>query len=59
MGKLNKAYKSKQEMQALLEKRFDYLPQDKREKLIYGNEFVQMPSKELKRLRIDSYPYLM
>lgn len=59
MGKLEKAYKSKQEMQALLEKRFDYLPQDKRKKLIYGKEFVQMPSQELKRLRIDVYPYLM
>lgn len=59
LGNLGKTYKSKEEMQALLEKRFDYLPKDKREKLIYGKEFVQMPSKELRRLRIDVYPYLI
>jgi hypothetical protein len=59
MGNLRKDYKSKEEMQVILEKRFDYLPKDEREKLVFGNEFVKLPDKELKRLRIEAYPYLM
>lgn len=59
MGRLRQNYKSKEEMQAVMEKRFDYLPKEERDKLIYGKEFVKVPSKELKRLRIDVYPYLM
>ena len=59
MGNLHRNNKSKEEIQATLEKRFDYLSKEEREKLIYGNEFVKVPSKELKRLRIDVYPYLM
>ena len=42
-----------------LEKRFSYLPKEERDKLIYGDDFVPVPKQELKRLRIDSYPYLM
>ena len=59
MGNLHRNNKSKEEIQATLEKRFDYLSKEERDKLIYGNEFVKVPSKELKRLRIDVYPYLM
>lgn len=59
MGRSNKTFKTKEEMQALLEKRFAYLPKEERDKLIYGNEFVRLPARELKRLKIDVYPYLM
>lgn len=59
MGNLRRNCKSKEEMQAILEKRFDYLPKEERDKLIYGTEFVKLPKEELKRLRIDVYPYLM
>lgn len=59
MGNLHRNNKSKEEIQATLEKRFDYLSKEERDKLIYGSEFVKVPSKELKRLRIDAYPYLM
>ncbi len=58
MGTLRKKFKSKEELQAMMEKRFDYLPKEERDKLIYGNEFVEVPSQELKRLRISVYPYL-
>ena len=33
--------------------------EEEREQLIHGNQFVKIPSQELKRLRIDAYPYLM
>ena len=59
MKNLHRNYKSKEEIQASLEKRFDYLSKEERDKLIYGNDFVKVPNEELKRLRIDSYPYLM
>lgn len=42
-----------------LEVRFSYLTQNERNKLIYGSDFVTVPDEELKRLRIDVYPYLM
>ncbi|MBO5381824.1 MAG: hypothetical protein J6A40_07015 [Bacteroides sp.] len=59
MGNLHKNLKSKEEMQADLEKRFDYLPIEERKKLIYGNDFVEVPEQELNRLRVDVYPYLI
>lgn len=59
MGNLHKNIKSKEEMQADLEKRFDYLPIEERKKLIYGNDFVEVPEQELNRLRVDVYPYLI
>ena len=59
MGQLRKNIKSKEQLQSEVEKRFDYLPKDEREKLIYGNEFVKVPCRELQRLKIDAYPYLM
>ena len=59
MGNLHKNLKSKEEMQADLEKRFDYLPIEERKKLIYGNDFVKVPEQELNRLRVDVYPYLI
>lgn len=52
-------FKTPEEWQAILEERFSYLPKEERDKLIYGNEFVKVPSEELARLRIDVYPYLM
>lgn len=42
-----------------LAKYFDYLPEMERDKLLYGDEFVEVPEQELKRLRIDVYSYLM
>ena len=59
MGKLRRNIKSKEQLQIEVEKRFDYLSNDEREKLIYGNEFVKVPSRELKRLKVNVYPYLM
>lgn len=59
MGNLHRNYKSKEEMQALMKKRFDYLQKKERDKLVNGKEFVKVPNKELQRLRIDVYPYLM
>ena len=62
MGKdkvVKRKFKTPEEWQAILEERFSYLPKEERDKLIYGNEFVKVPSKELARLRIDVYPYLM
>lgn len=32
---------------------------EEKAKLLSGNGFVRVPSEELKRLRIDAYPYLM
>ena len=32
---------------------------EEKAKLLSGNGFVRVPTEELKRLRIDSYPYLM
>lgn len=60
MGKVqNQIKKIKRDKDAELEKRFAYLPKEEREKLIHGTDFVKVPTEELKRLRIDSYPYLM
>ena len=35
------------------------LSQVEHEKIEKGDEFVTVPSAELKRLRVDAYPYLM
>lgn len=60
MGKIqNRIKKIKRDKDAELEKRFAYLSKEEREKLIRGTDFVKVPMEELKRLRIDSYPYLM
>lgn len=59
MGQLRKNIKSKEQLLLEVEKRFDYLSKDEREKLIYGNEFVKVPFRELQRLKINAYPYLM
>lgn len=37
-----------------LEKRFSYLPKEERNKLIYGDDFVEVPRRELERLKIDA-----
>lgn len=60
MGKSSKrTVRTKQDWEAILNDRFSYLPQEEREKLLKGDAFVKVPSEELKRLRIDAYPYLM
>lgn len=60
MGKMvKKTVKSKRDWMEVLNARFAYLSQEERERLIEGETFMKVPSKELKRLRVDSYPYLM
>lgn len=54
-----KTIRTQKDWEAILEERFSYLPKEEREQLIRGNRFVKVPSRELKRLRIDVYPYLM
>lgn len=51
--------KMKQDVKYILKSRFDYLSSDDKDKLLSGDDFVEVPAKELKRLRIDVYPYLM
>lgn len=60
MGKsIKRTIRTKQDWEAILNERFSYLSQEEREKLLKGDAFVKVPSQELKRLRIDAYPYLM
>ena len=60
MGKTSKKMqKSTQEWKAVLDTRFDYLSPVERKRLVEGDSFVKVPSKELKRLKVDAYPYLM
>ena len=60
MGKVVKRkVRTQKDSEAILEKQFSYLPKAERDKLLYGNEFVEVPTQELARLRIDVYPYLM
>lgn len=33
--------------------------EEEKKKLLSGSGFVKIPTEELKRLRIDAYPYLM
>lgn len=35
------------------------LSKEEKEKLMSGNGFVKVPTEELKRLRVDVYPYVM
>ena len=39
--------------------RMEALSKEEKEKLISGNGFVKGPTEELKRLRVDVYPYVM
>ena len=60
MGNIRKHTKNtKQDSMQILKHRFSYLSSEERDKLLYGDDFVQIPTQELKRLRIDTYPYLM
>ena len=59
MGRFKLRIKDIDQIHKELEDRFSYLPKEERDKLIYGDDFVPVPTQELKRLRIDSYPYLM
>lgn len=60
MGKAVKRHiRTREEWETILRERFSYLPQDELEKLLKGDAFVKVPQRELERLRIDVYPYLM
>ena len=59
MERIRKNTKSKKQLQAEMEVRFSYLSDAERYKLIYDDVFVKVPSEELKRLKINVYPYLM
>ena len=59
MGRFKLRIKDIDQIHKELEDRFSYLPKEERNKLIYGDDFVPVPKQELKRLRIDSYPYFM
>lgn len=59
MERIRKNTKSKKQLQAEMEVRFSYLSDAERHKLIYGDVFVKVPAEELKRLKINVYPYLM
>lgn len=59
MGKLQNIIDVQCNKQQELEVHFAYLPKEVREKLLYGDDFVKVPTEELKRLRVDVYPYLM
>lgn len=60
MGKvIKRKVKTQEDCKDILEKCFSYLTKAERDKLLYGNEFVEVPIQELLRLRIDSYSYLM
>lgn len=39
-------FRTAEEWQAILEERFSYLSKEERDKLIYGNEFVKVLSRE-------------
>lgn len=60
MNKKNKNVKKiSKDLDKVLNERFSYLSEQERRKLLYGNEFMEVPAEELKRLRIDAYSYLM
>lgn len=60
MGKAVKRHiRTKEEWETILRERFSYLSQDELDKLLKGDAFVKVPSRELERLRIDAYPCLM
>lgn len=61
MGNLKKAIKSRQAFRGnfinIDELAGTFSPKEK-EKLLSGEGFVKVPTEELKRLRVDVYPYL-
>ena len=63
MGTMNKKNKNvkkiSKDLDKVLNERFSYLSEQERRKLLYVNEFMEVPAEELKRLRIDAYSYLM
>lgn len=60
MGNIRKNTKKiKQDVKSILSSRFNYLSPADKDKLLNGNDFVEVPTEELKRFRIDVYPYLM
>lgn len=62
MGNLKKNIKSRRVLRGNVinidEIAGTFSPKEK-EKLLSGEGFVKVPAEELKRLRIDAYPYLM
>lgn len=59
MGRLCRNLKSKRQLQEEMERHFDYLSKEERRKLIYSEEFVKVPSRELGRLKVSVYASLM
>ena len=62
MGRQKKKLKSSKVLRGNvvnLEEIAGILSKEDKEKLMSGSGFVEVPTEELKRLRIDVYPYLM
>lgn len=62
MGQLKKKMKSNKVLKrnvVNLEDIAGTLSKEDKEKLMTGSGFVKVPTEELKRLRIDAYPYLL
>lgn len=62
MGELKKKVKSSKALKGNvvnLEDIAGTLSKEDKEKLMSGSGFVEVPTEELKRLRIDVYPYLL
>ena len=62
MGELKKKVKSSKALKGNvvnLEDIAGTLSKEDKEKLMSGSGFVKVPTEELKRLRIDVYPYLL
>ena len=62
MGELKKKVKSSKALKGNvvnLEDIAGTLSKEYKEKLMSGSGFVKVPTEELKRLRIDVYPYLL
>lgn len=56
---VKKTVRNEKDWATILEKRFSYLTPEQRRQLLHGDGFVKVPLQELKRLKIDAYPYLM
>lgn len=62
MGRQKKKLKSSKVLRGNvvnLEEIAGILSKEDKEKLMSGSGFVEVPTEELKRLRIDVYPYLL
>lgn len=62
MGRQKKKLKSRKVLRGNvvnLEEIAGILSKEDKEKLMSGSGFVEVPTEELKRLRIDVYPYLL